>query len=211
MRKESVFFGLAGVFFGLLAGWIIGSQQGTGPRPIAAAPAAVAAAAPGTGQPPPLDTSRVAALEATAAQNPKDAATRVELGNLYFDAGRYPDAIQWYNGALGVDPKDINARTDLGIAYYYTNQPDLALAEFQKSLAIDPRHAKTLLNIGIVRAFGKEDLEGAAQAWQKVIELAPGSPEAAVAQKGLDGMRSGHASTPGAPGAKAPGSPGGSG
>ena len=207
MNKEAIAVGVAGVFFGVLVGWIIGSQQGTSSRPITAAPAATASAAPGTGQPPPLDESRVAALRAAAAQHPDDAATRVELGNLYFDAGRYTDAIQWYDGALSVNPKDINASTDLGIAYYYTNQPDLALAQFQKSLAIDPRHAKTLLNIGIVRAFGKEDLEGAAQAWQKVIELAPGSPEAAVAQKGLDGMRSGHASTPGAPGSKAPGSP----
>ncbi len=207
MHKETVFFGLSGVFFGLLAGWIIGSQQAVGPRPMAAvATTGAAAAAPASSQQArPLDESRAAALKVTAEKNPNDAATRVELGNLYFDAERYADAVQWYDGALRIDPKDINASTDLGIAYYYTNQPDLALAQFQKSLAIDPKHAKTLLNIGIVRAFGKEDLEGAAQAWQKVVELAPDSPEAAVAQKGLDGMRAGHASTPGAPGAKPPG------
>ena len=40
------------------------------------------------------------------------------------------------------------------------NQPDRALAQFERSLAIDPKHTKTLLNIGIVRAFGKQDLEG---------------------------------------------------
>jgi tetratricopeptide (TPR) repeat protein len=210
MHKESVFFGMAGAFFGLLAGWIIGSQQGTGPRPmVAAAPAtsAAATAAPGTpAAPPPLDESRAAALKVEAEKNPKDAGSRIQLGNLYFDAERYAEAIQWYDGALKVDPRNINASTDLGIAYYYTNKPDLALAQFEKSLAIDPKHAKTLLNIGIVRAFGKEDLDGAAQAWQKVIELAPDSPEAAVAKKGLEGMRAGHAGTPGAPAPKSPGS-----
>ena len=51
------------------------------------------------------------------------------------------------------------------------NQPDQALQQFDRSLAIDPRHTKTLLNVGIVRAFGKEDLEGAAQAWQRVVEI----------------------------------------
>lgn len=211
MHKETVFFGLAGVFFGLLAGWIIGSQQATGTRPMAAAPPAAAstpAGAPGAAQaPPPLDESRAAALKVTADRNPADAETRVQLGNVYFDAERYTDAIQWYDAALEVNPKDINASTDLGIAYYYSNKPDLALAQFEKSLAIDPKHAKTLLNVGIVRAFGKEDLEGAAAAWQKVIDLAPGSPEAAVAKKGLDGMRAGHAATPGAPAAKSPRSP----
>ena len=67
----------------------------------------------------------------------------------------------------------MNASTDLGIAYYYMNQPDRALQQFDRSLAIDPKHTKTLLNIGIVRAFGKQDLEGAAKAWQQVIDVAP--------------------------------------
>jgi len=193
------------VLLGLLAGWIIGSQQPALTRPMTA-PAPAAASVGATQAPPPLDESRAAALKVTADRSPNDADTRVQLGNLYFDAERYTEAIQWYDAALKVDPKNVNASTDLGIAYYYTNKPDLALAQFEKSLAIDPKHSKTLLNVGIVRAFGKEDLEGAAQAWQKVLELAPGSPEAAVARKGLDGMRSGHAATPGAPVAKSPGS-----
>ena len=65
--------------------------------------------------------------------------------------------------------------TDLGVAYYYTNQPDRALKQFDHSLSIDPKHIKTLLNVGIVRAFGKQDLAGAGQAWQQVVDLAPDS------------------------------------
>ena len=30
MSRDSVIFGIAGVFFGILVGWIIGSQQGGG-------------------------------------------------------------------------------------------------------------------------------------------------------------------------------------
>ena len=78
----------------------------------------------------------------------------------------------------------MNASTDLGIAYYYMNQPDRALQQFDRSLAIDPRHTKTLLNVGIVRAFGKDDLQGAAEAWQRVVEYAPESPEGKRAQAG---------------------------
>ena len=87
-------------------------------------------------------------------------------------------------GARRSNPKHVNASTDLGIAYYYMNQPDRALAQFDRSLAIDPKHSKTLLNIGIVRAFGKQDLAGAAKAWQQVLEVAPDSPEAALAETG---------------------------
>ena len=205
MHKESVVFGVAGVFFGVLVGWIIGTQSAgvrPSPQPVAAA---AQAAAPG-GQPaPPFDESRAAALKVTAERSPNDAETRVLLGNLYFDGERYAEASRWYEAALKVDPKNVDASTDLGIAYYYSNQPDRALAQFDRSLQINQTHSKTLLNVGIVRAFGKQDLDGAAKAWQRVLDLAPGSPEAAVAQKGLDGLRAAHAGQVGAP--KAPGQP----
>jgi cytochrome c-type biogenesis protein CcmH/NrfG len=187
--------GVAGVFFGVLVGWIVGSQSGAG-RP-APPPAAAAASSQGSGggnaqAAPPLDESRATALKTTAQQNPGDSATRVQLGNMYFDAGRFQEAAEWYEAALKVDPKDVNASTDLGIAYYYMNEPDRALAQFDRSLGVDPRHAKTLLNVGIVRAFGKQDLKGAADVWQKVLAVAPSSEEARAARQALDGLRSAH-------------------
>jgi cytochrome c-type biogenesis protein CcmH/NrfG len=203
VRKDSLIFGIAGVFFGLLVGWIIGSQQTAEVRPVPAAPQPAAAAAPA---PAALDETRVAALKATADRNPSDVETRVELGNLYFDADRFDEATHWYQAALAVDPKNVNASTDLGIAYYYSNKPDLALAQFDRSLALDPRHSKTLLNVGIVKAFGKQDLDGAAKAWERVLEVAaPDSPEARAARQALDGIRSAHPGGAASPPAKAPG------
>ena len=206
MQKESLIFGVAGAFFGLLVGWIVGSQQ-AGPR-VAPAPTATQASAPGQTQAPPaLDESRAAALRSAAERNPRDAETRVQLGNLYFDAERFDEAVRWYEDALKIDPRNVNASTDLGISYYYMNQPDRALAQFDRSLAIDPKHSKTLLNVGIVRAFGKQDLEGAAQAWQRVVEVAPpDSPEAKAARQALDGIRSAHPGVTGAGSAPKPGS-----
>jgi cytochrome c-type biogenesis protein CcmH/NrfG len=202
MRKEAILFGVAGVFFGVLVGWIIGAQQSTGGAP-AAPPSAPAQSSAGSApqSPPPFDESRAAQLNATADRSPTDAETRVLLGNLYFDAERYDDAVRWYEAALQIDPKNVNASTDLGIAYYYSNQPDRALAQFDRSLALDPKHSKTLLNVGIVRAFGKQDLAGAEKAWERVLEVAPDSPEAAIAKKGLDGLRAAHGqATPKPPG-----------
>ena len=86
----------------------------------------------------------------------------------------------------------MDVSTDLGVSYYYTNQPDRALAQFDKSLALDPKHTKTILNVGIVKAFGKQDLEGAEAAWQQVLQLAPDSPEAQAAKRALDSLRSAH-------------------
>ena len=209
MRSDSVVFGVAGIFFGVLVGWIIGSQQASGVVPAPAPPATASSAAPaGQAAPPVFDESRAASLKTTADRNPSDVESRVQLGNLYFDAERYDEAAKWYEAALTIDPKNVNASTDLGIAYYYSNQPDRALAQFDRSLAIDPRHSKTLLNIGIVRAFGKQDLEGAEMAWQRVLDVAPNSQEAEVAKKGLDGLRSAHGQRGAAPdGAAPPGQP----
>ena len=92
MKSDAIAFGIAGVFFGLIAGWIIGTQQPTRATAPAAAAAPAQAAAPAAQAPPPFDESRAAALRVTADRNPNDAETRVQLGNLYFDAERYEDA-----------------------------------------------------------------------------------------------------------------------
>jgi tetratricopeptide (TPR) repeat protein len=192
VSRDALVVGVAGVFFGLLVGWIIGSQQGSSAAVPASVPAASQPSTGGAPAAPPLDESRASAMKATAQQNPRDAVTRVQLGNMYFDAGRFPEAAEWYEAALEIQPKDVNASTDLGIAYYYMNQPDKALQQFDRSLTIEPKHAKTLLNIGIVRAFGKQDLKGATDAWQRVLAAAPGTDEARAAQQGLDGIKSAH-------------------
>jgi cytochrome c-type biogenesis protein CcmH/NrfG len=198
--RESLILGIAGVFFGVLVGWIIGSQQRPSVRPAADAPTAQQSSR----TPAALDEARASALQAAAGASPQDPAPRIELGNLYFDHERFREAAQWYEEALRVSPKNVNVSTDLGIAYYYMNRPDAALAQFDRSLALDPRHTKTLLNVGIVRAFGKQDLDGAAKAWRRVVELAPESPEAARARQALDGLKSAHADGGAPPQAQAP-------
>jgi cytochrome c-type biogenesis protein CcmH/NrfG len=196
MRPESIVFAIAGSLFGLIVGWILGSQQAISSGRTA--PAAVQQSAPppsggaGTQAAATLDENRAQALRTTAEQNPKDVQSRVQLGNLYFDAERYTDAIAWYEAAYALDPADPNVSTDLGVAYYYTNQADRAVKQFEHSLAADPKHTKTLLNMGIVKAFGKQDLKGAEAAWQQVVTLAPDSPEGQAAKKALEGLRSAH-------------------
>jgi cytochrome c-type biogenesis protein CcmH/NrfG len=195
MKSDAIAFGVAGIVFGLIAGWIIGSQQAALQPP----PPAQAAAASPPAQPPPLDEARVKALQSVADREPKNATPRVELGNLYFDAERYGDAATWYAEALKLSPTNVEVSTDLGVAYYYTNQPDRALDQFNQSLKLDPRHAKTILNVGVVKAFAKQDLEGAEAAWRQVVELAPDSPEGQTARRALESLRAAHKGSDGAP------------
>jgi len=199
MRADAIVFGIAGSLFGLIIGWVLGTQNATGTARVAApvAQSAPAAAAPAGPQPAVLDPAQVQALQAVAEKDPKNIESRVQLGNMFFDAEQYPQSIAWYEQAIALNPSDTNVSTDLGVAYYYTNQPDRALAQFDKSLASDPKHIKTLLNVGIVRAFGKNDLAGAAKAWEEVVAISPDSPEGQAAKKGLEGVKNTGAGTAG--------------
>ena len=198
MKSDGIAYGIAGILFGLIAGWIIGSQQANLRPTLPTAPAAPSAqggGAAGQTRAAVLDETKVNALKTVAERETANVKPRVELANLYFDAERYDEAIKWYEEALRLNPNDVNVSTDLGVCYYYTNQPDRALAQFEKSLKLDPNHGKTLLNVGIVRAFGKQDLDGASQAWQQVIKLSPDSPEGQAAKRALDSLQSAHPGT----------------
>jgi tetratricopeptide (TPR) repeat protein len=194
MKAESIVYAIAGMCFGIILGWIIATQQQ--PARTVAPVAEVAsgsqqqtqAASSAGQQPKALDDAKVQQLTTILNSDPKNVGAAVQLGNTYFDAERYPDAIKWYEQALQIDPRNADASTDLGVSYYYSNRADDALKQFENSLRIDPKHTKTLLNKGIVLAFGKQDLNGAAESWRKVVELAPNSPEAQAAQRGLEGI-----------------------
>ena len=188
MKSDAIAFGIAGVAFGLIAGWIIGTQQaGVRPSPATTVAASSSASASSRSTAAVLDENKVSAFKSVADREPKNPTPRVELGNLYFDAERYDDAITWYAEALKVAPNDPNVSTDLGISYFYTNQPDKALDQFAHSLK--------------VRAYGKQDLAGAQQAWEQVVQFAPDSVEAQQAKRALDALRSAHPASGQKPGA----------
>jgi tetratricopeptide (TPR) repeat protein len=194
MKSDAIAYVIAGMAFGTILGWVIGTQQVR----RAAPPPAAATSPTQTGgsaaqQAPVLDQARVDQLKQTVSRDPKNVDALIQLGNTYFDAERWDDAISWYKQAVTIDPKNADASTDLGVSYYYSNRADEALAQFEQSLKISPTHTKTLLNKGIVLAFGKQDLRGAQAEWEKVVSLAPNSPEGQAARRALEGIAAAHA------------------
>jgi cytochrome c-type biogenesis protein CcmH/NrfG len=201
MRLDAVVYIVAGMAFGVILGWVIGAQQLGRTAQVPAAPVQQQSAAPPAAQSgartaPALDQARVDQLTAAINTDPRNTTAIVQLANVYFDAERFTDAISWYEKAIALDPKNADVSTDLGVSYYYTNRTEEALKRFEDSLRIDPKHTKTLLNKGIVLAFGKEDLKGAAVEWQKVVDIAPSSPEGQAAKRALEGVAAAHANQP---------------
>ena len=166
---------IAGLLFGVLGGYLLGAQSaGTRSLPPSAAVVPLSTSAPA---PPPPSEIELQSWRNVLATDPANVRAAVELGNKLYDAGRFTEAIPYYQRAMTLSPKDINVSTDLGTAMWNTGRADDALAQFDRSLAIDPKHPQTLFNIGIVKLNGKKDAAGAIAAWERLIASNPGYPD----------------------------------
>lgn len=183
---------------GLTVGYVVFGHRTAPPvvTPVVQqqAPAAGPAAPAGL-----LDERAAQTLRDILARDSKNVQAAIQLGNLYYDAGRYAEAVPPYQQAFALDPSNVSVSTDLGTALYYSGRPDEALAQYEKSLAVDPNHAQTLFNQGIVRLDGKQDAPRAIQSWEKLLAANPNYPERARVQQLLDQTRERVQSTPIAP------------
>jgi len=110
-------------------------------------------------------------------KNPNDYESLVQLGNVYYDAQQYPNAIQYYEKALGIHPENPDVRTDMGTAYWYSGNADKAVAAMEVSLKYRPGHPQTLFNLGWIKWQGKADPKGAVEAWEKLLKSNPDYPQ----------------------------------
>ncbi len=129
-----------------------------------------------------------ARLKSDLAANPNDARILIQLGNLYYDSGRFRDAVDYYGRALDHDPRNVDVRTDRGTSYWSLGQADAAIAEFQKALEVDPSHAQTLYNMGVVYLSGKNNPAEARKAWEKLLATNPNYPDRAKVQDQLGSL-----------------------
>lgn len=187
-----------------LAGYIIGFGRGLDAGMRGVGPAAMAGAAapsalpplpggppgmppgmPATPEPAPDLVQRIDVGRRLVAADPKNRAAWVQLGNDYFDTHQREKAIEAYAKALALDPNDPNVITDQGVMYRELGDYDRAIAAFEKANKLDRNHVQSLYNLGVVWAFDKHDVAKATAAWNKVIEIAPGSPQATQARQAL--------------------------
>jgi tetratricopeptide (TPR) repeat protein len=202
MKKETI--ATAVIFFavGFLAGYITDAQMHwsarqratqtstAGEMPASGATPVPSGGAMPQGLPeghPPIDSAAIIKqMEDMAAENPKDADTRLKLANFLYDQKQYTQAIAWYERVLELDPKNVDARTDLGTAFFYTGRPQDALREYRQALQVDPKHEPTLLNTIVVNLEGTHDLAAAEKAWTRLHELNPNNPALAGLKEKLD-------------------------
>ncbi len=193
--NRSLVIGLA---VGLLVGIFIGYQAGSASSPPPGMnamgglpPGMPGQMPPGAQMPPPLAPgdnfqARISAMTAVVAQDPKNREAWVQLGNDYFDTRQPQKAIDAYAKALELVPNDANVLTDQGVMYRELHQYDRAVANFSKANQVDPRHVQSLYNLGVVYFNDLKQPKKAIDAWNKVIQTAPQSDQAAQARTALE-------------------------
>jgi len=194
MTKDQVRFLLSGILFGFLVGYTIAYalreprvKQTAAPVPAAgnmgmSLGGAAPAGGPSSEGPPRGPEAEkmmarvfeeVAALKRAVEKNPKDSQALNRLANIYQDAGKFDQAVEFYGKVLLLQPKAVDARTDMGICLREMGKSDEAIKQFRTSLQLDPKHWQTWLNLGVVSLFDKNDPATAAEAFGKVEELNP--------------------------------------
>jgi Flp pilus assembly protein TadD len=118
---------------------------------------------------------QLAALKEAVAKNPNDADSLVQLGDMYMQAAKFPQAAEYLQRALAVRD-DAAVRMDLGICYKQTNQPEKALAEFQRSAAMAPDQWQPLFNEAIA-LLDLRRMDEARVVAMKLQKMRPDDPE----------------------------------
>jgi tetratricopeptide (TPR) repeat protein len=116
--------------------------------------------------------------QSVLAENPHNLAVIIALGNAYFDAGQWKQAIGYYEQALLLGPANADVITDMGTCYRNLGVPDRAIAEYERALKREPMHQNALLNLGIVYGYDRKDYARAIKYWEQLLQVSPKHPRA---------------------------------
>ncbi len=111
----------------------------------------------------------------SAKENPQDIDSRITLGNIYYEKGKFKEAIYWYEEALKIDPKNTEILVDLG-ASYRSEDPKKSIEFFDRALSIDPKKQQALYNKVVVYLFDLKDIASAKESLKNLEAHYPQFP-----------------------------------
>ncbi|MFQ5789079.1 MAG: tetratricopeptide repeat protein [Acidobacteriota bacterium] len=191
MRKDNAIFFVCGIFFGALVGYFL--FESVASTPARAPGAGEIVPSPGGGAPRRLiDPAEVSALERMARESPEDVGVRVRIGNLYMEGGDLARAERWLREALRIDQDNLHALNHLALVFVSDGRVDEAVAQYEAALEIDPSHPASLLGLGRIKLYAQQDIRGGLELWERLMRVAPESPEAQSIREELETLRSAH-------------------
>ena len=186
------------LLLGIVVGYLVrGSGAATPDKPVEVAASAQvpgAAATSAGGQITPQQLKQMADKQAEPLlqqlnANPNSPELLASIGNVYYDARQYNDAIGYYERSLKFQPANNDVRTDMGTAYWYLGDADRAISEFQAVLRLEPTKPNTLYNLAVVQWQGKMDANSAVASLQKLLDANPNYENKAQVQELLAQVR----------------------
>ncbi len=179
MNKDQAVFFLTGILLGLVLGYVFAYQIHR-PDPVEQAHAAAAGQprAPGPDNDAMMEqvAQHLGHLKQRLESDPNDLEALVGLGNLFYDAAKYPDAIEYYSRAVKLSPDDPDIISDLGVSYRRNGNPNRAIELFRQATEAVPNHWQSWLNISIVAMQDLNDLAQAEEAISRVEQIQPDVP-----------------------------------
>lgn len=183
--------GLLLVALSFSAGVLVQGQLAGTPKPVSPVPPPISLATPQGGLDRLALMQSIQQLKGHLAHAPEDLEARLQLGNALFDSESFTEAAVHYRLFLEKHPENPDVRTDLGTALHRSGLNEEAVREFRKAIEYAPRHLNAHYNLGVVLANELHDQAGAAQAWKRVLELAPNSPQAAQVRLSMPQLQAG--------------------
>ena len=102
---------------------------------------------------------------------------KTRLGQIYYNQGKYNDAIDQFLLALDEDGKDKEAHLGLGMCYSKQEMYEGASTELYKAIELRPDYAEAYSTLGYVY-YKKSEFDNALVALDKAVKLKPSIPEA---------------------------------
>jgi tetratricopeptide (TPR) repeat protein len=130
--------------------------------------------------------SRVALLAAICAPlvrgqhtAPEEAVTSIQE---FIQAGKYPEALRKISEAMAAYPKDGGLLNLRGVIHAQQNELSEARKDFERAVTLTPGLTPAWQNLGracqLSKGRGAADSRCAEDAWQRVLKVRPGDPEA---------------------------------
>ncbi len=120
--------------------------------------------------------------------DPQSAGAQVNLGTIYFNARRYPEAEQHYRRALEIDPEYALAHFDLANLYDERGDRSKALTHYEAAIRVSPNYADAHYNLALLYQ-GSNQMMKAVQHWRTYLKLDPASHWSNIARRELNKLR----------------------
>ena len=130
----------------------------------------------------------IARLKNELEKAPENVELLIQLGNLYFDASRYQDAVSYYEAALARNPSNPLVLTDCAVMYFQLGDSDRALEYLQRAIVLKPDLPQAYYNKGLILMMAKGQKEQALEAWREYIRIAPDSDQAEFVRKQIEAV-----------------------